>query len=106
MSGHTEGPWRITNKRPRRVVREGGKVICTAVLHNGAGGKKDIRKDTSEAEANAHLIAAAPELKEALEDLVFWFDAHDSAVPSINPPTEKLNNALAALAKATGETSS
>lgn len=61
----TPGPWAVTARNSRRVTRQ-GKMICTAVLHNCASGAKD----EAEAEANAHLIAAAPELYEALKLVV------------------------------------
>lgn len=51
------------------------------------------------ATANAHLIAAAPELYEALEDVLYLFGQGD------NPDEPKeVSVARAALAKARGET--
>lgn len=48
-----------------------------------------------EGEANAHLIAAAPEMKEALEEVLRW-DAY--------PNSSCRDRIKAALAKANGET--
>ncbi|BBC81250.1 hypothetical protein AcetOrient_orf04408 [Acetobacter orientalis] len=56
--------------------------------------------DEKEAEANAHLIAAAPELYEALADLV---KVLEMAFPSLDN-TKSVKSALSALAKARGET--
>lgn len=69
MSGqHTPGPWRVSKAKARRVTSEHGIVICNAVLRNQGGPKhKAFMKDELEAEANARLTAAAPELLEALE---------------------------------------
>lgn len=63
-TSHTPGPWRITrDQTPGQFVtidkvRDAhNSVICT--LHVNA-------------EANARLIAAAPDLLEALHDLTIW----------------------------------
>jgi len=65
---HTLGPWRVSKSKARRVTGEHGVVICNAVLRNQGGPKeKTHMKDEHEAEANAELIAAAPELLAALE---------------------------------------
>lgn len=50
-----------------------------------------------QSEANAHLIAAAPEMYEALENLIAWID------PNENYDEPQTNAAYAALAKARGE---
>lgn len=71
---HTPGPWRTLRKNPRRVVGSGSRHIiiagCYTSLSKGrglaamqSGGSPDQRT----AEANARLIAAAPELLDALE---------------------------------------
>ena len=52
--------------------------------------------DDTEAEANAHLIAAAPELYEALRDAGSWLDP--------KAPVAIHEAASAALARARGET--
>lgn len=66
---HTPGPWAASKQKARRVTAS-GIVICNAVLRNRGGPKhKTYLKDEHEAEANAQLIAAAPELLAALEAL-------------------------------------
>ena len=93
MSKHTQGPWKyIGNYRP-----DG----------DGFGWFVEIAPERwasvegltfSEAEANAHLIAAAPELLEALK----WLTAEikDCAQPS---DWESWEACQAAIAKAEGE---
>jgi hypothetical protein len=66
---HTPGPWAVSKQKRRRVTAS-GKVICNAVLRNRGGPKhKTELKDEHEAEANAALIAAAPDLLAALEKI-------------------------------------
>lgn len=73
MSGqHTPGPWQASKRKARRVTNAHGVVICNAVLRNAGtakGGIKHGAKAETEAEANATLIAAAPELLSALSDV-------------------------------------
>ncbi len=92
MSKHTPGPWRVgsssvggptittTDKRSTIAdIRTFGGVHCGGPQH-------------PETDANARLIAAAPELLEALQDLVAEF--------GVCGLTEK---ARAAIARATGD---
>ena len=57
-TNHTPGPWTLGNKRPMKphMIRGGGEDIAYTIM-NQAG----------EQEANATLIAAAPELLAAVE---------------------------------------
>ena len=66
----TPGPWRA--EFPDEIsVRDadGGRIAILANLKGRLGMKG--RRDTSEVEANARLIAAAPDLLEALQ----WYEA-------------------------------
>lgn len=63
----TPGPWKRRTSRPRKIVDGCGKAVATAVIYNGAGGKKDRGKDDYEALANARLIAASPCLYRELD---------------------------------------
>jgi hypothetical protein len=67
MTKHTPGPWHVVEKAEHKgkgilhIVEEGGNSyweIATLMTHD------------AELEANARLIAAAPELLEALEEIV------------------------------------
>ena len=61
MSRHTPGPWEI-NERHGGVIYIEGVGNTVAICHDDGF---DI--DHAEAEANARLIAAAPQVLEALE---------------------------------------
>lgn len=56
---HTPGPWRVENRLVRATKH---KQICEVPAYGVVHGKVD--------EANARLIAAAPELLEALVNLL------------------------------------
>ena len=64
MSNYTAGPWQLQNSEGLlsvQVVKQPDKCICTVYK---------LFFEDAEALANARLIAAAPELLEALEELV------------------------------------
>ena len=95
MSKHTPGPWYATGKLTRYVEAriDGGLIqevaACGPTKADGGYGPQQ--------EANARLIAAAPELLEALTDCVehmHWTQPQGEAA---------LKKAKAAIAKATGE---
>jgi hypothetical protein len=75
MVKHTRGPWRNKSERPaghqatHRIYAESGKLICSIIGLDG------------EDEANAHLLAAAPEMLAMLRDcratFAFALDAGD-----------------------------
>ena len=72
MTKHTPGPWTM---HPRfddgAEVRSLASVAwCSVASTHGASGSQII--DVAEARANARLIAAAPDLLEALERLFRW----------------------------------
>lgn len=99
MGEFTRGPWAVSKQKARRVT-SGGVIICNAVLRNKGGPKhKTELKDEHEAEANAHLIAAAPDLYEALEGLRphLWVPVAETDF------ARAVEAARAALAKARGE---
>jgi len=87
---HTQGPWYNTNGHIQSAVINEDNYICKA---EGT--------TPEESEANAHLIAASPELLEALEEVLYL-------VPELDPYTNESNSkvihaAEAAISKAKGE---
>ena len=67
MSKFTPGPWRITTDAqgfPQHLVAEGYTTVCSFLT--------SVKRmcPSEQIDANARLIAAAPALYEALEDLL------------------------------------
>jgi hypothetical protein len=104
MSAHTPGPWRFEPRiwnTPDAENREAsdGSIVS---LKNGERDWFVARVDNApQAEANARLIAAAPELYEALEFCVLVLMNIAPAGGVYNPA---LTKARAAIAKAEGRT--
>ena len=94
MSKHTPGPWTVVSEgmvSPKVVGANGFGICHTTYAPTGA-------------EANARLIAAAPELLEALRMFVVWYglrDKHDTLLPPKMQEAE-LAQAMRAIAKAEG----
>ncbi len=88
MSEHTPGPWNIhassIESQPfivtpddgqapwvafQQWVASGNKIVCTTSMQTGKGGWPNV-ESVEEAKANARLMAAAPELLQALKEIV------------------------------------
>ena len=91
MNKHTPGPWEIDSEQPSTVKKfTHGNRLSIATVHGGYGEK-------TRRTANARLIAAAPEMLEALEDALNLID-------TITPfEGDTVRKARAAIAKARGE---
>ena len=92
--GHTKGEWKVDGFGDR-VVDENSDTIATMMKMN-----------RNEAEANAHLIAAAPALYEALKNLRHTVDKliREGTIPLDHPEIVEIamqsNEALWAITKA------
>jgi hypothetical protein len=90
MSNHTPGPWKVSRRfdvyQDTQVPGVGGTFIATTK------GVSELPESVNQVcEADAKLIAAAPELLKALQDILIF----DSALSQ--------ENARAAIRKAIGE---
>lgn len=91
---HTPGPWTYDDESVTGSVWSGNAPsgawptgVCVA----------SVLGDSAESEANARLIAAAPELLEALEECLEWIRQNG------RPPTSELRQRVEnAIAKARG----
>ena len=97
----TPGPWNVFPVKDGEfpgieAEEQGFSVVVWGDEEDGAGIKGENHENMM---ANAYLIAAAPELYEALEAILKWTDA-PSGENRFKPDYEK---AIAALSKARGE---
>lgn len=113
MSKHTPGPWayrKITRKQEWEIDTK----RCPNLGHESWTGMSvvfgcddDPKMGKVVGEANARLIAAAPELLEALEGMLEIYgvrEQHMSREPfASSTEVDCCNQARAAIAKATGE---
>jgi hypothetical protein len=102
-SKHTPGPWTLSAYYPNRVIgdRNDGEGRYVADCHcNGLNGAEQ-----PEDAANARLIAAAPDLLEALKTLVTFAETSDECQYGTIGTKFLREIALPALAKATGSAS-
>ena len=67
MTQHTVGPWRVGYDGPSLPIVDSREGFIAFVKQPNDGA----------AEANANLIAAAPELLEALKSLLFFYTTED-----------------------------
>ena len=72
---HTLGPW-VVDQLDGNVY--GASHVCVAIPHGPAGERKNIQ---DEHDANARLIAAAPELKEALSAITTFLAREQARYP-------------------------
>lgn len=112
MSGHTPGPWSLPHFAKPGMNCQCGYVLTDSMLGavctvhaSGDGDDWAAHGDNpkfAEAVANARLIAAAPELLEAL--LAIESAAmNDNQCDADTPTFKAIDAARAAIAKATGE---
>ena len=98
MSGFTKGPWKIS--ADGKFVSGADKDCRAFIAHLVVN--SDTMFTIGRSEANACLIASAPDLLEALQDIV-----DSDGVPPGNvgyiPKAVKMERARAAIAKALGE---
>lgn len=90
MSAHTPGPWDVCRRAHLHGVQHvdhSGKMydVCRVDWHS-------FYKPDHRAEANARLIAAAPDLLEALQAILHTYD--DGGVP-LNKAFRMANAAIA-----------
>ena len=74
MSKHTPGPWAMPDSGQGRISKVGVNGGWDGMIATADCG--DYARSRSEGLANARLIAAAPELLEALKDML---DGHEDA---------------------------
>lgn len=69
---HTQGPWEVDGNIAVRSSGPDGRQVCLCEITVRG---RDHSETYDEAAANARIIAAAPELLDALKDMVLGIDA-------------------------------
>ena len=90
MSKHTPGPWTAV------IEKDDGHVVDTYVVD--ADEDVVVTPSAKLSEADARLIAAAPEMREVLIDILGWISRNET----VGMPTLLREKARAAIAKAEG----
>lgn len=94
----TTGRWRVSKEHPWNILaprpEEPGRLCIVASTY-----VQGTPRETYE--ANAHLIAASPDMFDSLQQAIEWAEAY-TRIGTRNPP-EFLDAARAAIAKAKGE---
>lgn len=98
MSAHTPGPWHV-NKGPRNALPHIRSATGLYVMDAAPRGSNAM--STTRQMADAVLIAAAPELLEALRNSLSLLEIHCGNSDDI--ANVVMDKARAAIAKATGE---
>lgn len=102
----TQGPWKFIDAtkiasmqfRPLCIIRGDGRQVASFSWNDSS----PYWPTKAESQANAHLIAAAPEMYEALNDLAGCVEYHAKRGESVPLDNEHLISARTALAKAEG----
>ena len=106
MSKHTSGPWIVDHEDDDYITQQNvaEDISIAQILPIDKGGPKGFHRG-SETDANARLIAAAPDLLEALIDIADDYEERfDMESPSTNPSMKMVVQAArAAIAKARGD---
>ncbi len=87
---YTKGEWKVTQwieKHGFNVFSETGGFVASVPMNVG------LEHTMIEAGANAHLIAAAPDMYEALKALVKYHEREGKAIPCLVDATEALAKA-------------
>lgn len=107
MTKHTQGPWLTNHGRMRIVGKVNGIETTIAQVFDMPciGGSNDLaaERGSDMEQANARLIAAAPDLLAALEFITREFEFNLPVTGRTHNETTALNMARSAIAKAKGE---
>lgn len=99
MSKHTPGPWVAVGAMVENT-HDYNPDICSCDLRSF--GQENLWREYEETLANARLIAAAPDLLQAIQGLLYMPD-FDGTQPTSATRRDAKPAARAAIAKATGD---
>ena len=101
MSKHTPGTWAVVGNRTKYVE---ARLISGLIQEVAACGPTMADEGYGQQqEANARLIAAAPDLLEALQNIADYWNQDQNEAAMADACWHAIHTARAAIAKATGE---
>lgn len=111
MSKHTPGPWKLQNETiyaldENGVVNRFSVSVQEGYVRSSRNYMHNVRTPKAELQANARLIAAAPDMLKALVGLsgiLATAESNASGNPEWEYVSARINAARAAIAAATGE---
>jgi len=99
-NNHTPGPWHIQKYSKDKLFVNAEHDQIAHILHTETRG---LISTPERRAANAHLIAAAPELLANLTGLLPWIELAKLQTKPYLPDADYLETAYAAICKAKGE---
>ena len=97
---HTPGPWRFDSLGDGRVLSD---RLCIALVMRGVDEYSDEHLGGPTFQANANLIAAAPDLLASLKSLTGWLGGQCVEGDTIGSLKRMLADAQRSIAKAEGQ---
>ncbi|MBB4347996.1 hypothetical protein [Aliirhizobium cellulosilyticum] len=94
---HTPGPWIVSDYSKYHVQKPNRGLLCSTGVGNSSG-----HSDRYEDYANARLIAAAPDLLEALKEATLALEGFSKGEGVFKPIEQTIVMSRAAIAKAEG----
>ncbi len=102
MNKHTPAPWKIDSQDRGVIIDSKSRDIAAMSIHAAMKNRSIESLDEKILEANAHLMAAAPELLAACEYVVRWHREHDSGEGELFG-LDFVTDCISAIAKARGK---
>lgn len=99
-AAHTPGPWHVGGEWPQCFAVYSEDCLYLAHSNTGIQESGPAIPGREVAKANARLIAAAPTMLEALNEVVYWLSYHTEKSTNV---AAAVDAARAAIAKATGK---
>lgn len=103
MSAHTPGPWVVTDATYGHPAIPTPNLLIQPVVMGSPVNRSiaKVNRSNGDAQANANLIAAAPELLKALRAMLVLYQGKRQGV--LGEALPQVKSARAAIAKASGE---
>ena len=92
IARHTPGPWTFDRSGDSRIVAD---RLCVALVTRGVDDPQPFDLEGPTYQANARLIAAAPDLLAAGKALLAWYERADTTQDDVASVIVRLGDAVA-----------